>query len=89
MLTCLKSSIIDCRVPSLPPNCVLAKFARCLLQDIIVHIRRLGTLCATGCGREANFVARFRIMVEFPRAFRGRISRLAMICNKLDEDVVG
>ncbi len=83
MLTCLKSSIIDCRVPSFPPNWVLDKFALCLLQQIIVHIRRLGTLCATACEREANFVARFRIILEFPRAFSGRISRVDMICSEV------
>ena len=76
IFVCLNSAIMACLVPSLPPNWLFCRMSRWFLQHMMDHINRLGTLWATGWGREENLVAQLRITEGSPRAASGRMSRL-------------
>jgi len=79
-LICFRSSTIILAVDSFPLNWPLSNRSRCLVQQMMVHMIRFGTLMATGCARLENREANCLIVLELPPAESGRISSALIFC---------
>ena len=80
-LICLRSSTIMRAVDSLPLKWPVISRSRCLVQQMMVHMIRFGTLMATGCARLAKREANCRIVFWLPPASSGRISSALIFCR--------